>query len=244
MLIDWPYPRIIAHRGAGKLAPENTLAAMQLGFQLGQRMVECDVKLSADDIPVLMHDTNLDRTSNGSGPLRALSWAQLAQLDAGRWHSVAFEGEPIPRLDQILSWLLEKGMLANVEIKPSPGLETYSGDLIARSCAKHWVDQKVACLLSSFSEPALHAAMLAAPQLPRALLMDRLFPDWLARCRRLSCVAVDWHERLVTAALIRDAHAAGLRVLVYTVNDPQRAAQLLAWGVDSVITDAVDRLKP
>jgi glycerophosphoryl diester phosphodiesterase len=244
MLIDWPYPKIIAHRGAGKLAPENTLAAMQLGFQLGQRMVEFDVKLSADDVAVLMHDVRLDRTTNGSGPLRALNWAQLAQLDAGRWHSVAFEGELIPRLDQTLSWLLEKGMLANVEIKPSPGLEIYSGDLIARSCASRWADQKVALLLSSFSEQALHAAMLAAPQLPRALLMDRLFPDWLARCRRLSCVAVDWNERLVNAALIRDAHAAGLRVLVYTVNDPQRAAQLLAWGVDSVITDAVDRLKP
>jgi len=89
MLIDWPYPKIIAHRGAGKLAPENTLAAMKLGFEFGQRMVEFDVKLSADDLPVLMHDASLDRTTNGSGPLRQLAWAQLVKLDV--W-CLAFAG--------------------------------------------------------------------------------------------------------------------------------------------------------
>ncbi|NBS99847.1 MAG: glycerophosphodiester phosphodiesterase [Betaproteobacteria bacterium] len=218
MLIDWPYPRIIAHRGAGKLAPENTLAAMKLGHQLGQQMVEFDVKLSADDLPVLMHDASLDRTTNGSGPLR--------------------------QLDETLHYLQSQGMLANVEIKPSPGLEAFSGGLIARACKSLWVNQNIDLLLSSFSESALHAAKIAAPQLPRALLMDRLFPDWLARCRRLDCVAVDWNERVVNPALVRDAHDCGLRVLVYTVNDLNRAQQLIAWGVDSVITDAVDRLKP
>ena len=119
MLIDWPYPRIIAHRGAGKLAPENTLAAMKLGHQLGQQMVEFDVKLSADDLPVLMHDASLDRTTNGSGPLRQLTWEQLRGLDAGRWHAERFAGEPIPRLDETLHYLQSQGMLANVEIKPS-----------------------------------------------------------------------------------------------------------------------------
>ena len=244
MLIDWPYPRIIAHRGAGKLAPENTLAAMKLGHQLGQQMVEFDVKLSADDLPVLMHDASLDRTTNGSGPLRQFTWEQLQGLDAGQWHAERFAGEPIPRLDETLHYLQSQGMLANVEIKPSPGLETHSGGLIARACESLWVNQNVDLLLSSFSEPALNAAKIAAPQLPRALLMDRLFPDWLARCRRLDCVAVDWNERVVNPALVRDAHDCGLRVLVYTVNDVNRAQQLIAWGVDSVITDAVDRLKP
>ncbi|NDG54756.1 MAG: glycerophosphodiester phosphodiesterase [Betaproteobacteria bacterium] len=243
-MIDWPYPRIIAHRGAGKLAPENTLAAMQVALQHRQKMVEFDVKLSADDVAVLMHDANLDRTTNGIGPIRQFNWAELARLDAGSWHSEAFAGEPIPRLDSALAWLLEKGMLANVEIKPSPGLELHSGRLIARACKTLWTRQDIPCLLSSFSEAALQAAMATAPALPRALLMDRLFPDWLARCRRLDCVAVDWNEGLINAALVRDAHAAGLRVLVYTVNDPQRAKQLLDWGVDSVITDWVDQLSP
>ncbi|NCZ28766.1 MAG: hypothetical protein EBX70_03555 [Betaproteobacteria bacterium] len=105
-MIDWPYPRIIAHRGAGKLAPENTLAAMQVALQHRQKMVEFDVKLSADDVAVLMHDANLDRTTNGIGPIRQFNWAELARLDAGSWHSEAFAGEPIPRLDSALAWLL------------------------------------------------------------------------------------------------------------------------------------------
>jgi len=243
-MIDWPYPNIIAHRGAGMLAPENTLAAMQLGWQHGQAMVEFDAKLSADDVALLMHDASLDRTTNGSGSVRDWSWARLAELDAGRWHSEAFAGEPIPRLDAMLSWLKVNGMMVNVEIKPTPGLEAHTGHLIAQVCVQHWAERQPACLLSSFSELALQAAAQVAPLWPRALLMDRLFPDWQLRCLRLGCAAVDWNDRVVNPELIRQAHEAGLRVLVYTVNDPQRARQLLDWGVDAVITDAIDALRP
>ena len=243
-MIDWPYPKIIAHRGAGLLAPENTLAAVKLGMQHGHTMFEFDVKLSADDVPLLMHDSSLERTTNGSGLVRDYTWAQLAALDAGQWHSEAFTGEPIPQLDDLLVCLCEHGMMANVEIKPSPGLELHTGRIIAMACRQRWADHQALALFSSFSELALHAAAQAAPHWPRALLMDRLFPDWLIRCRRLGCVAVDWNEKVVNPALIAQAHEAGLRVVVYTVNDPERAMQLLGWGVDAVITDAVDMLKP
>ena len=90
----WPYPRYAAHRGAGKLAPENTLTAMRVGHAHGYRMVEFDVKLSADGVLFLLHDDTLDRTSNGHGPAGALSWSHLANLDAGSWHSRAFAHEP------------------------------------------------------------------------------------------------------------------------------------------------------
>src|SRR6478736_5846185 len=90
----WPYPRWIAHRGAGKLAPENTLAAFRLGAQHGFRMFECDVKLSADGVPFLLHDTTLDRTTSGHGSAAALPWGELARLDAGAWHGRLHAGEP------------------------------------------------------------------------------------------------------------------------------------------------------
>ena len=90
----WPYPRWIAHRGAGKLAPENTLAAFKLGAQHGYRMFECDVKLSADSVLFLLHDDTLARTTNGTGDASGKTWHDLSQLDAGSWHSVAFAGEP------------------------------------------------------------------------------------------------------------------------------------------------------
>ena len=86
----WPYPRWIAHRGAGKLAPENTLAAFRLGAAHGYRAFECDVKLSADEVPFLMHDAALERTTDGSGTAGDQPGSQLSQRDAGSWHGRAF----------------------------------------------------------------------------------------------------------------------------------------------------------
>ena len=105
----WPYPRWVAHRGAGRLAPENTLAAFRLGASHGYRMFECDVKLSADGVPFLMHDATLQRTTNaveviGRGHSAVggdHAWGVLSQLDAGSWHSRAWAGEPLPTLDHV-----------------------------------------------------------------------------------------------------------------------------------------------
>ena len=99
-------------------------------------------------------------------------------------------------------------------------------------------------LLSSFSEVALEAARQTEPTLPRAHLFDRLPSDWLARLERLDCVALDVNHRELTPEVIAQAHDAGFRVLCYTANDPERVQLLLRWGVDSVITDAVDLLDP
>ena len=93
-MADWPYPFWIAHRGAGKLAPENTLAAFRVGASHGYRAFECDVKLAADGVPFLLHDATLRRTTNGHGRAADLSWSELARLDAGSWHSRAYAGEP------------------------------------------------------------------------------------------------------------------------------------------------------
>lgn len=117
----WPYPRAIAHRGAGKLAPENTLAAFRHGASFGYRMFEFDVKLSGDGASVLLHDATLDRTTNGVGRLDALALGQIAQLDAGSWHSPAYAGEPVPTLAAIARYLRANGFFANIEIKPVPG---------------------------------------------------------------------------------------------------------------------------
>ena len=119
----WPYPRYIAHRGAGKLAPENTLAAMRVGYAHGYRMVEFDVKLSGDGVPFLLHDDTLDRTTDARGRADALTWAELAKLDAGSWHSAVYAGEVLPTLGAIAVWSIANGVACNIEIKPSPGRE-------------------------------------------------------------------------------------------------------------------------
>jgi glycerophosphoryl diester phosphodiesterase len=240
----WPYPAFAAHRGAGKLAPENTLAAMRMGFEHGYRMFEFDVKLSGDGVLVLMHDAFLDRTSDGSGRVGGMRWGELARLDAGSWHSPHFAGEPIPTLARIARWARANGCYVNIEIKPCPGREVETGAAAALEALALWHDAEWPPLLSSFSEEALDAARRAAPALPRALLLGELPEDWLERCRALHCVALDANFRALDGRVIEHAHAAGLRVVSYTINDPQRAAELRAEGLDCVITDAIDRITP
>jgi glycerophosphoryl diester phosphodiesterase len=236
----WPYPSLAAHRGAGTLAPENTLAAMRLGHAHGYRMVELDAKLSADGVAFLLHDATLDRTTDAKGRADALTWRELAQLDAGTWHSAAYAGEPLPTLATIARWSRAQGVAVNIEIKPTAGRERETGAAIALDAAALWADDDVKPLLSSFSEAALEAARDAVPYLPRAYLADRLPDDWRERVARVGCIAVDLKHTLLARARCDAFRDAGLRIAAWTVNDSARASELLRWGVDTVITDAID----
>jgi len=240
---DWPYPRLVAHRGAGKVAPENTLTAMRVGHAHGYRMVEFDVKLSADNLSFLLHDATLERTTSGRGRADALPWRELSRLDAGGWHSAKYAGEPLPTFSSIARWARAHGVACNVEIKPTPGRERETGAAVALDAATLWREAEVPPLLSSFSEIALDAAKSAAPELPRALLIDRALPaDWMERLARLECVALDADHHALDADTVRRAHAAGYRVICWTANESDRIATLAAWGVDGIITDSVDHV--
>ena len=240
----WPYPRWIAHRGAGKLAPENTLAAFKLGASHGYQMFECDVKLSADNTLFLLHDATLDRTSNGQGDARAIPWEGLSKLDAGSWHSPSYAGEPLASLEVIAGYCLDNNFFLNIEIKPTPGLEAETGTAVADVAARLWKNPAIPPLLSSFQPASLRAAKQAQPQLPRGLLLDKLSPDWVDAALELDCVAVVCNYRLWTEVTVRAALQAGLRTLAYTVNDEAAVHSLLELGVDGIITDRVDLFKP
>ncbi len=241
---SWPYPRWVAHRGAGKLAPENTLAAFRLGAQHGYRMFECDAKLSADGVPFLLHDDTLERTSNGAGSAGALPWSDLRSLDAGRWHSATFAAEPLPTLAQLCAWARANGYLLDVEIKPSTGADEVTGRAVATACAEHWRDAEIPPLLTSFKPLALEAARAAAPELPRGLLLNELWEGWLDVAQRLGCKAIIVKHTLADPALVARAHDARLRVGVYTPNDPPDVDRAQAAGVDLIVTDAVDVYSP
>jgi glycerophosphoryl diester phosphodiesterase len=240
---DWPYPRWVAHRGAGKLAPENTLAAFRLGAHYGYRMFECDVKLSADEVPFLLHDATVDRTTNGQGIAGQLSWAELSRLDAGSWHSRAYAGEPIASLEAVARYCMGNGFALNIEIKPTPGAESLTGALVADAAAQLWANAPagaMAPLLTSFSPDALEAVQSAQPQLPRGLLLAQLWTGWLETALRLGCVAVVCNQALWDESSVRQARSAGLRMSSYTVNDEWAAERLLALGTDAIITDRID----
>ena len=240
----WPYPRWVAHRGAGKLAPENTLAAFRLGASYGYRAFECDVKLSADGVPFLLHDATLQRTTNGHGRATDLSWSELSRLDAGAWHSRAFAGEPLASLEGVAAFCLKNGHALNIEIKPTPGSEAETGRVVAEHATRLWRGAALPPLFSSFQPAALAAAQVAAPAIPRALLLDSLRTGWLDEAKALGCVAVVTGYPVMDADVLTQLHGAGLRALVYTVNDPAEAQRLAAIGIDAIITDAVDRFSP
>ncbi len=262
----WPYPRWIAHRGAGRLAPENTLAAFRLGASHGYRMFECDVKLSADGVPFLLHDTTLQRTTNalkvppalveytkyapdsGANPASLVgaewTWGRLAQLDAGSWHSRTFAGEPLPTLDAIAAFCIRNGYCLNIEIKPTPGTERHTGEMVAQAAARLWAGQAVPPLLTSFEPDALRGAMDAQPELPRGLLLDTLWSGWLETALVLDCKAVVCNHALWDRSSVTQARYAGFRTLSYTVNDEWAAERLIALGTDGIITDRVDLFSP
>jgi glycerophosphoryl diester phosphodiesterase len=240
-MTPWPYPLWIAHRGAGKLAPENTLAAFRVGASHGYRAFECDVKLSADGVPFLLHDTTLQRTTPARGTAGEWSWSELSRLDAGGWHGRAFAGEPIPSFEAIARYCLRNGFALNIEIKPTPGQELETGRVVAREAARLWADAPPP-LLSSFHPEALQGARSAEPDLPRALLLDRLWDGWFETATTtLGCIACVTNHALMDAALIGKLHSAGLRALVYTVNDAAEAQRLVALGVGD---EAVDKFSP
>ncbi len=245
-LPPWPYPRWIAHRGAGKLAPENTLAALRLGAAHGYRAFECDVKLSADGVPFLLHDATLERTTDGAGRAADLPWEALACLDAGGWHSRLYAGEPPARFDAVARWVLRNGFVLNIELKPTPGQARATGEAVATAAQHAWARHPGAVppLLSSFQPDALAGARDTVPARPRALLLETLRDGWLDEALALGCVAVVADHTVLDAAAVARMHGAGLRALCYTVNEPDDARRLLAAGIDGLITDAVDRFSP
>jgi glycerophosphoryl diester phosphodiesterase len=249
-LPDWPYPRWIAHRGAGRLAPENTLAAFRLGAQHGYRMFECDVKLSADGVPFLMHDATLARTTRAPASLDARGnagdhpWGLLSQLDAGSWHSRAFAGEPLPTLANIAQFCLRNGHCLNIEIKPTPGTERRTGKVVAAHAARLWQDAAVAPLLTSFQVEALEGAREGAADLPRGLLLDTLWTGWLETALGLGCTAIVCNQTLWDTSSVMQAKSAGFKLLSYTVNDEWAAQRLIELGTDGIITDRVDLFAP
>jgi glycerophosphoryl diester phosphodiesterase len=236
----WPYPFWIAHRGAGRRAPENTLAAFREGAARGFGMFECDVKLSADDVPFLLHDSELERTTSGVGRAGSHPWAALSRLDAGAWLGAAWAGEPLPTLEAIAHFVLANGFVVNLEIKPTPGTEVHTGHVVARAAAALWSASLPAPLLSSFSVPALASAAASAPALPRALLLDELWEGCLQTAVALGCVAVVAESGLVDAALVEHLAASGLKTLAYTVNEAALADRLRRAGVAGLITDEVE----
>jgi glycerophosphoryl diester phosphodiesterase len=240
----WPYPRTLAHRGGGTLAPENTLAALRCGLAYGYRAVEFDVMLASDGVPVVVHDPELGRTVAGSGHVNDYTAAQLGAMEAGAWFGPQFAGEGVPTFDAVVAYCKAQRIWMNVEIKPAPGVDVATGAAVARATRDYFAKEIAAGellpLLSSFSIAALEAARQAAPELARGWLVEAIPADWERMAKELGVVAIHCDHQQLTRALALAVKEAGYGLFCYTVNTPERASELLAWGVDGFCTDRID----
>jgi glycerophosphoryl diester phosphodiesterase len=233
---------VIGHRGVAGCAPENTLAGFRKAKELGCRWVEFDVRLTADGQPVLLHDSRLERTTDGRGRVSGVSLVKLRRQDAGKWFDPCFAGERVPRLEEAVALLSELGLGANVELKAARGAEAATGALVADVLVRTWRADPAHLLISSFQYGALAAARDRAPHLVRGVLFRRIPRNWLRVVAELGCETIHADHQRLRPATVSEIRRAGFPLLAYTVNNPQRAKTLLDWGVTSVFSDVPHRL--
>jgi glycerophosphoryl diester phosphodiesterase len=229
----------IAHRGASASAPENTHAAFAAALGLGVDAIELDCQLSADGVPVVIHDETLERTTSGIGPVRAKPWAELCRLDAGGWKGAAFRGERIPLLEDVLTQLDGRAVL-NVEIKSASDVGEIEAPLVAlvrTRGALPWV------IFSSFHEGAVRNVRAASADAAIGILWDRApVSRSIALARELGARCIVPSVRRTTPELIAEAHAHDLGVWVWTVNELAEMRRLAGAGVDALFSDYPERL--
>ncbi len=237
------YPKVMAHRGGGTYAPENTLAAFRLGALHGAEGFECDVKLSADGELFLHHDATLPRTTNGEGLAGEKTWLELSKLDAGGWHSAEYKGEPLMRIEPLIEYCFENGLYLDIELKPNSGEAFETGakmaELILKMTSKSSGNEgkKRLIFFSSFEPDALKGALSVAPEIPRGLLVDEWYEEVPTLLDSLKCAGLITNYTILTDALLKEQHAKERFVMVYTPNEEADLEALLARGVDAVITD-------
>ena len=219
-------PNVVGHRGAAAYAPENTLESFREAKRRGATWIELDVKISRDGVPIIMHDESLKRTM---GVDRLVIDTDRADLPAG-----------VATFAEAIACLGELGLGCNVEIKPCPGREAATARAAVETLRQCWPRHLPAPLLSSFKDASLAAALEAAPEHARALLIGEQVPDWHARAQAVGAVGLNVNGKKLGALWAHDIKRAGYLLGVYTINDPVVARALIAMGADCIITDAPD----
>jgi glycerophosphoryl diester phosphodiesterase len=234
---------VAGHRGAAAYAPENTLEGFREAARRGIGWVEFDVKLTADGVPILFHDDKLDRTTNGRGPVAAARFDDIRRLDAGSWFAPRFAGAHVPSFREALELVRDLGLGANIEIKPCPGREVETAERAVAVIAEQWPARRPPPLISSFKPASLAAVKARAPALPRGLLLyEDGLPTWKRDARDLDCTTVHCSQHNMTPAWAAEIRGLGYGLVVYTVNEPARARELMAMGVQCIISDVPDRI--
>lgn len=237
---------IIAHRGASAYYPENTMIAFEKGMEMGAEMLEIDVTLSKDKVPVVFHDAKLNRHTNGKGYVSDFTLEELRQLDAGSWFSKQYAGQQMPTLEEVIDFA-SGNISLNIEIKP----EAVSND------RTHGVEEQVINLvkkydmeshisISSFDYRALEKLNKLAPRLSTALLYNKkqsgsILPHQLVKMYKVD--AFNCSYRQLSKKWISDLHEHNIPSFIYTVDAPSKMRQLISAGVKGIFTNKPDVLR-
>ncbi|QAS54716.1 glycerophosphodiester phosphodiesterase [Halobacillus litoralis] len=226
---------IYAHRGASKLAPENTMPAFELARAAGAEGIETDVQLTKDQIPVLIHDENLRRTTNGTGFVQDYTYAQLRLLDAGSWFSPKFSDTYIVTLDEFLRWFHEQPMFLNIELKTNVIEYKNIERIVYESLKRYHVLER--SVISSFNSDSLVRMKSINPSVQTAFLTSTNMRSLPQYAKSLDCNALHVKHRLLDKKLMKRCHKQELELRIYTVNRPAMMKKCYQLGVNGIFTD-------
>ncbi|NIJ10920.1 glycerophosphoryl diester phosphodiesterase [Saccharomonospora amisosensis] len=232
---DGALPLTIAHRGYSAVAPENTLAAVEAGIRAGAEYVEIDAHTTADGVPVVMHDSTVDRTTDGSGAVSTLTADYVTGLDAGSWFSPAYAGQRVPTLGQVLDLVRNTGSTLLLEVK-GPRTRARTEAIVSEVLRRGMAEQ---VLMQSFDVRVLRDARELAPRIQLGLLRGALDADPVATARELGVVTYNPSADALLARpeVVKRLNDAGIAVMPYTVDDAARWSRLAELGVDGIITN-------
>lgn len=229
---------IFAHRGASKEAPENTMPAFELAYQYVADGIETDVQLTKDNIPVLIHDETVNRTTDAIGFVKDYTYKELQALDAGSWKSPAYIDAKIPTLDDLLAWNQDKHLKLNIELKNNKIAYKKLEEIVLEKLKQYNMEKET--ILSSFSERSIERLHKMNPSVPYALLTSKVKAHLIPFSKKTRADGIHIRYRLLSNRLVKQANSEGLYVAVYTVNHPTRIKRAIRLGCHIVITDVPD----
>lgn len=229
------------HRGIPSKAPENTLAGFRLAHELGANWIETDVQLTADLVPVIIHDRKVDRTTNGKGVVSEMTAEHISRLDAGNWFGEKYTDEPVPTLLETLELCKKLDLSLNLELKLHPGnsVEELVREVVEVIKPADFPLEKL--VFSSFSREALEFCRQYYPKARRGFITENRdldFPSLMDTCELYS---VHLNHKIASAELVSQLKNAGVSVAIWTLNDASKADYFYKNGVDNIMSDYVDK---
>ena len=228
-------PTIIAHRGASDIAPENTLPAFRLAEQLGAESIETDVHLTKDDIPVLIHDARLERTTNGQGYVKDYTFAELKQLDAGAWFANQYKATQLMSLAQFLQWIKPKQLTINLELKNNEIHYKYLEEIVYEHIEQFNMEHRIT--ISTFNPDSIQHMASFNKEVPLALLRSRRKQHLWTYAVELGANSLHINYRLLNKHLLQQCERHQLAVRVYTVNKFRQMMHCFNLQCHGIFTD-------